>query len=157
MSRSKWWWVLEIAGLVPLLAMLALLGFAALATYTLATSHETAVGVVVEKQEYFRSGNRRFDLHYRFTAASGGEYGGSKPVSWDLYDRTAVGDPIEVDYVADAPRNHRAGTGGGAYWFFEIGALVTMLLPPLFLAWGVVRRLRADLRQLRAIARDPIP
>jgi hypothetical protein len=148
-TRSKWWWLLDIAAVVPLVAMVLSITIAAIPAYRIATNPQTAVGVVTAKRGNLLGDPPRFVLGYGFAAASGGEYRGATRVSRDVYDRSSVGDPFEVEYAADAPEYNRGVpilTGAG--WFFALGVLVALVIPLVVLAWKAVRRLGADLWQL---------
>jgi hypothetical protein len=49
-TRSKWWWLLDIAAVVPLVAMVLSITIAAIPAYRIATNPQTAVGVVTAKR-----------------------------------------------------------------------------------------------------------
>lgn len=160
MTRSKWWWVLDVAAIVPLLAVIVSIAIAAIPAHRIASNPETAVGVITAKRANLLGDPPRFELQYSFAAASGGEYRGATRVSREVYDGTSVGDPFEVEYAADAPEyNRRLPTLTGAGWFFAAGVLLALVIPLAFLAWKAVRRLGADLwllaRPIRSTS-DPL-
>ena len=83
-------------------------------------------------------------------SASGGEYRGATSASREIYDRTVLGDRLDVQYASDAPENHRvtSDTRNPSFIVFEIGGVATVLLTVLSLAWVGVRGLRSDLRNV---------
>ena len=147
MSRSKWWLLADVAAIVPLLLVLALAGYIVMYEYRILSRPMTASAVVVEKLAYERGGNRRFDLRYIFVTASGGEYGGRTGASQEIYDRTSLGDQLEILYAADAPAFHKvmSDTEGPLFIPFAVGGAVTVLVPIIVLAWVGMRSLRSDL------------
>ena len=150
MTRSRWWLLADVAAIVPLLGMLALSGYIVLYEYRILSHPMTASAVIVEKLAYERGGNHRFDLRYIFVAASGGEYGGRTGASQEIFDRTSLGDHLEIRYAADAPRYHEvlSDTEGPLFLLFTVGGAATVLAPVVLLAWVGVRGLRSDLRSV---------
>jgi hypothetical protein len=148
-TRSRWWSLLDTVLIVPLLALLVLFAWALVPTYRIATNPVTAVAVVADRSMAKRSSGTWFDIRYSFVAGSGGEYGGWARVSREVYERTAVGDPLEIEYAADAPENHRVTSDTDASWFAAIGGLATVLLPVVAVAWRAIQRLGGDLRGFR--------
>jgi hypothetical protein len=77
-------------------------------TCRLTANPDTAIGVVDSKR--VKSGGDdpdTLELRYSFEATSGHRYGGAASVSQKIYDRTAVGDSVTVQYAADDPGNNR--------------------------------------------------
>ena len=150
MNRSKWWLFVDVAAIVPLLGLLVLFGIALVPMYRIAANPAEAVAFVTEKWATQRGGESRFALGYTFVAASGGEYRGATSASREIYDRTVLGDRLDVQYASDAPENHRvtSDTRNPSFIVFEIGGAATVLLTVLSLAWVGVRGLRSDLRNV---------
>ncbi len=150
MNRSRWWLLVDLAAVVPLVAVLIFAGFLVAYEYRIAKNPMTASAIIAQKLDSERRGEHHFDLHYRFVAASGGEYDGWVAASREVFEQTAVGDPIEIRYAGDAPeyRFVLTDTRGPSFNVFAVGGAATLLVPVLSLAWVRVRHLRSDLRDI---------
>ena len=148
-TRSKWWLLADVAAIVPLLVLLAFSGYLVLHEYRIARNPMIATAIVVQRLDSDRRGEHHFDLRYRFVSASGGEYDGWIAASREIFERTSVGDAIEVRYAGDAPeyREVTSDTRGPLFNVFAVGGAVTVLLPVVSLGWVGVRRLRSDLKR----------
>ncbi|MEK6225392.1 MAG: DUF3592 domain-containing protein [Chloroflexota bacterium] len=142
-SRTGKQWLVDIGALF-LLAMVLLFVGLVVQTCRIMANPATATGVV-ESKRIIEGGSENpteYRLRYSFTARSGGAYGGTAGVSGDIYERTAVGAPIEVQYAADDPGNNRVISETGDPEVVEsVIAAVTLLGmfvffgPRRWLAW----------------------
>jgi hypothetical protein len=149
-TRSKWWLLVDLAGIVPLVVTLVFAGILVAYEYRILRDPMTTHAVVVEKLDSERRGEHHFDFRYRFVAASGGEYDGWIAASREIFDRTSVGDPIDIRYAGDAPEYREITTDmrGPLFNISAIGGAATLLVPVVSLAWVGFRRLRSDLREI---------
>jgi hypothetical protein len=141
-SRTGKQWLVDVGALF-LLAMLLLFVGMVVQTCRIMANPATATGVV-ESKRIIEGGSENpteYSLRYTF-AAFGDAYRGTAGVSGDIYDRTAVGAPIEVQYAADDPGNNRVIGETGDPEVVESGiAAVTVLGmfvwlgPRRWLAW----------------------
>jgi len=146
-NRSRWWVLVDLAAIVPLVVTLVFAGSVVAYEYRIARNPMTAAAIVVEKLDSERRGEHHFDLRYRFVAESGGEYAGWIAASREIFDRTSVGDLLEIRYAGDAPEYHQitSDTRGPLLNVAAVGGAVTVLLPVVLIAWTGMRRLRSDL------------
>ena len=140
---------MDVAAIVPLVTTLIFAGFVVAYEYRIARNPMTANAIVVQKLDSEPRGEHHYDLRYRFVAASGGEYDGWVAASREIFEQTAVGDPIEIRYAGDAPEYRRvlSDTRGPLFDLFAFGGAATVLLVVGSLAWVGVGRLRSDLRR----------
>ncbi len=106
MNRARWWLLVGVAAIVPLVGVVIFAGALVAYEYRISRNPMTARAEVVEKLDSQREGERNFDLRYRFVSASGGEYGGWIRASGEIFDRSSVGDSIEIRYAGDVPEYH---------------------------------------------------
>ena len=149
MTRSRWWLLVDVAAIVPLVATLIFAWYLIAYEYRIARNPMTTSAFIVQKLDSERRGEHHFDLRYRYVAASGGEYDGWIAASREIFEQTAVGDPIEIRYAGDAPEYRQVLTDTRRPLFnvFAFGGAATVLLTVGSIGWVGIRDLRSDLRR----------
>src|SRR5205809_152724 len=129
-TRTGQQWLADIGAILVLAGVLALVGMV-VQTCRIMASPATATGVVESKRMIEGKGENsdQYHLRYSFSVISGSTYHGEAEVSAKIYDRTSVGDPIEVQYASDDPGNNRViGDTGNPLALESALAAVTFLV-----------------------------
>ena len=148
-TRTGKQWLADIGAIFVLAGLLALVGVV-VQTCRIMANPATATGVVESKRMIEGKGESsdEYHLRYSFSVISGGTYHGAAGVSAEIYERTSVGDAIEVQYASDDPGNNRViGDTGNPLAVESALAAVTFLVMFVWLGpqrWLASRRGEPD-------------
>ena len=100
-------WLVDVGALFLLVMLLLFVGMV-VQTCRIMANPATATGVVESKRIIEGDSENPTEYRIRYTfPAFDNRYSGTAGVNGDIYDRTAVGAPIEIQYAADDPGNNR--------------------------------------------------
>jgi hypothetical protein len=108
-SRTYKQWRVDAVAVLLLVASVSFLALLIVPMARIAANPARAAGVVYAKKTIESDGESvpSYILRYSFRASAGLEYRGSAEVGVKVYDRTSIGDPMEIEYAADDPSANR--------------------------------------------------
>jgi uncharacterized protein DUF3592 len=129
-ERTRQQWTADV-GAIVCLALLTAFVVMVVQTGRIMANPAYVTGVVESKRvtEGNSESPEECRVQYSFSVTAGGTYRGTAGVSRKIYDRTSVGDPIEIQYAADDPGNNRViGATGDPQVLESAVAAITVLV-----------------------------